>query len=178
MSYPLRSGALLYILICCIVSGCSLPWQSPASHDAPKVLDVHGREQSFAAFAHAPVLLFLWASWCPECLVELDNLDTVKEKLKGHNVQIVAVAISDTLDGVLSLPLVQRAPFPILIDAQNAVRDRYPVSGLPTTYLLGKNGRPIPLIDPEDGQEKNYVMGFREWQSAAGIQAIIGSLPK
>lgn len=178
MSYSLRNGTLLYVLICCIVSGCSLSWQSPASHQAPKVLDLHGHEQSFAAYAHAPMLLFLWASWCPECLVELDNLDTVKEKLKGHNVQIVAVAISDTLESVLSVPLVRRALFPVLIDVQSAVRNRYPVSGLPTTYLLDKNGRPILLIDPEDGQEKKYVMGFREWQSAAGIQAIIGSLPK
>lgn len=178
MIHSRRVYALFCALLCGLISSCSIWSRHSNSHDAPKVIDLNSREQSLAQYIHAPTLLFLWASWCPECLVEIDNLDTVKEKLAGHNVQIVAVAISDTLEGVLAFPPVKRAPFPVLIDIRSQVRDRYPVSGLPTTYLLDHTGKPRRLIDPEDGQEKKYVMGFREWQSAAGIKAITDSLDR
>ena len=107
----LRSRAFLHAILSCLISGCFLSRSASFPHDTPKVLDISGREQSLAQYTHTPTLLFLWASWCPECLVELDNLDTVKEKLKGYNVEIVAVAISDSLESVLSIPPVRRAPY-------------------------------------------------------------------
>ena len=104
-------------------------------------------------------------------------LNTVVQKLEGKQVQVVMDAIDDSIESFKSLPPTRSARYPIFVDAKDQVKEEYPVSGLPTVYLLDANGDTLPLIDPEDGEAKDSVVGFREWQSEAGIRAILQSLP-
>lgn len=156
--------------------GCSLHLSSLPDDGSPRLIDVSAKERALGEFYAGNTLLFLWASWCPECVVELSSLNIVKRNLSSRDVNVIAVAINDDVGSVRECPPVRNAAYPVLIDIRDQVRSRYPISSLPTTFLLDSSGKPQPLIDPEDGLPKDSVSGFREWQSKAGTRAIIDSL--
>jgi thiol-disulfide isomerase/thioredoxin len=139
------------------------------------ILDLSGKTRPFDDYLGSPTLLILWASWCQECLAELNTLNTASRLLGAHGIRLVAVAIQDDLENVKSLPQTSRAIYPILLDVKGDFLERYPTEGLPTAYLIDRTGKPIPLIDPEDGQASISIVGLRSWQSAAGQRAVIDS---
>jgi peroxiredoxin len=49
--------------------------------------------------------------------------------------------------------------FPVLLDPSQKVRKDYFILGLPTSYLIGK-----------DGKLKGFISGAREWDSVAAKQ--------
>ncbi len=165
------SAMILLLLVC---GGCFLKPASPGD-SALRVVDLDARESGLDQHFGRYTMLFLWASWCPECVLELGSLNLVQKKLTGKGIKIIAVAVQDELDAVKELPPVQSAAYTVLLDQKNRLKERYPVSELPTAYLLDSNGNSVPLIDPEDNIVKKKVVGFKEWQSAAGIDAIIRS---
>lgn len=169
--FALFAASLLTLL----TSGCFLAPSAP-SHPQFQVIDLFGRDRALDSYFGTRTVLFLWASWCPECVLELGNLNLLQKKLSGSGVRIIAVAVQDELSALNDLPPVKTATFPILLDLKNRLKDLYPVSELPTAYLLDGKGRPIPLMDPEDRIKKNKVVGFKEWQSTEGISAILASV--
>jgi thiol-disulfide isomerase/thioredoxin len=86
------------------------------------------------------VLLHFWASWCAPCRVELPELLAVGRELSaGHSVSVVAAAVDDDwqaigrfFDGAVPSEVVR------VDDA--VARQRYEVSTLPDTYLIGADG--------------------------------------
>ena len=159
------------------VSGCAILQDSNASNPhSINILDLKGNTRPLEDYLGSPTLLVLWASWCPECLAELGNLNTATRHLGVQGVQVIAVAIQDDLESVKSVPQVNHAIFPVLIDVKGELLDRYPTDGLPSAYLIGPEGEIYQLIDPEDGLTKKPVIGFRSWQSIAGQKAILDSI--
>ena len=50
-----------------------------------------GQKIELADFKGQVVLVNLWATWCPPCVVELPALDKLQAKLKDRNFKIVAI---------------------------------------------------------------------------------------
>lgn len=165
-------------LCLCVIflSGCSLSSRSLKDDGTPRLIDLAGKEHTLGEYFAGHTLMILWASWCPECVVELSSLNLVKKNLAARDIRVITVAINDDLGSVRECPPVRHAQYPVLIDIKNQVRLKYPLNSLPTVYLLNQEGEPVSLIDPEDGLPKSEVTGFREWQSKAGTRAILDSL--
>ena len=174
MCIPKSLSVILYILL--IFSGCAHKQVSLAPTESSiHVLDLQGKTRSYNDYLGSPTLLILWASWCQECLAELGTLNIASRLLEAQGIKLIAVAIQDDLESVRSLPQVGRAMFPVLLDVKGEFLERYPAEGLPTAYLVDRVGKPVPLVDPEDGRAKMSVVGLRSWQSAAGQRAIMKS---
>ena len=167
--------SLLFFSLICLFS-CSLSSSQLPDDGTPRIIDLAGKERALGEFFAEHTLLFLWASWCPECVVELSALNSAKRNLSARDLSIVTVAINDDVASVRECPPVRNATYPVLLDVKDQIRSRYPVTSLPTVYLLDRKGTVLPLVDPEDGKAKNSVSGFREWQSKAGIRAILDSI--
>jgi len=52
--------------------------------------DYDGNSVNFQSFVGHPVVVFFWATWCPYCESELQNLAQVKAK-EGNNITVLAV---------------------------------------------------------------------------------------
>jgi thiol-disulfide isomerase/thioredoxin len=167
--------SLALVLICSCSSNINS--STPIKSQSAFLIDLEGKERAFDDYLGAPTLLIFWASWCGECLAEMNILNAATRALARSNVQLIAVAIQDDLNSVNSLPHSQNAVFPILIDIKDQLREKFPVDGLPTAYLLDENGGALKLIDPEDGVLKDSVVGIREWQTKKGYGAVLRSLP-
>lgn len=89
------------------------------------------------------VLVNFWATWCPPCRAEMPAIQDVMTQLEDRPFTVVAVNIGEDEDAVFAFRNEFTPPltFPIAIDARAETLKLWPVVGLPTTFLLDRNGR-------------------------------------
>lgn len=111
------------------------------------------------------VLLNVWATWCEPCRWEMPALERVHRRLRERGLEVVAVSV-DALPGAADGPV--RAmidelglSFTVLLDPAGEVQRRFGVAGLPTTFLIDREGR---LID--------RVLGPVHWDEPPHVDAI------
>ena len=71
--------------------------RSHAGTPAPDVAfeDPQGRPTSFAAFRGRPLLVNLWATWCPPCRMEMPSMEALSKKFAAEDFVMLAVSEDD-----------------------------------------------------------------------------------
>jgi thiol-disulfide isomerase/thioredoxin len=102
---------------------------------------MNGRgEIRLAALKGKVVLLDLWASWCPPCREELPLLDELAQRLRGQDIEIIAVSVDE--DRAAADELVRTRPRWHLTMAHDpAVADLLKPPTMPSSYLIDARGR-------------------------------------
>ena len=86
-----------------------------------------------------PVVLNFWATWCGPCQRELPALQGAAERYAGE-VLIVGVDQGEAAETVQKYVDDLGLTFPVPMDAELEVGNRYNVKGMPTTYFIDGNG--------------------------------------
>lgn len=111
-----------------------------AALPAVTITDLDGKALTRADLAGRPVLVELWATWCPPCRGTLSWLGELKQRY-GDRLAIVAIAVESPeaevrkLTGELGIPLVWTMGTPEL------VRSFGDVSAVPTLLMFDGEGR-------------------------------------
>ncbi len=120
---------------------------TPAAADTPapplRLKDIEGRFHDIATLKGKVVLVNFWATWCPPCRREMPSMDRLARKLTGEDFVVLAVDVgedADTVEAFLS-QLDGGHAFPILLDTRGRTMQAWGTSGLPTTYLVDRQGR-------------------------------------
>lgn len=121
----------------------------PAPEFALRALD--GDTVRLSDFAGRPVLVNFWASWCPPCRAEMPRFE------EAHAAGRVVVLGVNTLDADNEAEARAAArdlgvTFPVLFDEQGDAQRAYSVRGLPTTFLVGPDGRILAVHPGEISQ--------------------------
>lgn len=97
---------------------------------------------SLSDFSGQPVLVFLWASWCPICKGTMPNLQTVYDEYADQGFEILAVdmAFQDTLTTAIDYFQTEGYTYTMLIDRDGQMARDYQMHGLPTSILVGPDG--------------------------------------
>ena len=114
--------------------------------------DISGKEVSLSSFKGKPVLLNFWATWCPYCRRERPHLNTLYNDYKDKGLIILSVSTDQSVAKVKEYLKNTPADFIVLSDWKGTVSLLYGVQGLPTSYLISREG----II-------KQRFVGFREW---------------
>ena len=120
-----------------------------------------GRMVSVAGLRGHVVLLNFWATWCLECRSEMPALEVLHRRFGAHGLAIVGVNTREGQPVVGKYVRELRLTFPVLLDPDGAVTARYGVIGLPTTFLVGRDGRAVAL-----------AIGARDWTRAAAVEIV------
>ena len=86
------------------------------------------------------VVLNFWASWCPPCRWEMPFFETISQEYKERGVIFLGVAISDTMEDASDFADSVGVTYPLALDAAGETARDYEVLGLPTTFLIDKDG--------------------------------------
>jgi thiol-disulfide isomerase/thioredoxin len=132
--------------------GMRVPAFSVPSMDDPKVMisDVSLRGKAY--------LLDVWATWCPDCIVELPALRALHERFARSGLTLLSVSI-DEEQGTADRFRRVREPMPwthgwagVWPDGEGPMAG-FEVTWLPTTILVGKDGRILALAPKLDSPE-------------------------
>jgi peroxiredoxin len=136
----LRFFALVIIVVLMVMPVLVLAGQFPEVAPSFTLVDLNGKSVSLEGFRGKIVFLVFWASWCAPCREELPELDRIYNKFDHQGFEVIAVSVdgsdSDMESFLRNFPI----SFPVLLDKQGDVNDAYRVSGLPTGFIIGKDG--------------------------------------
>ena len=147
----------------------SLTVQAPRPAPTLRLKDIAGTVHDLAQLKGRVVLVNFWATWCPPCRRGMPSMERLSQALKGEAFSVLAVDVGengDTIDAFTSQ--FDAAPtFPILLDTQSRVMQAWKVAGLPTTFLVDRQGRVVAS-----------AIGGREFDHSEMVEAIRGLLKK
>jgi cytochrome c biogenesis protein CcmG/thiol:disulfide interchange protein DsbE len=88
------------------------------------------------------VYVDFWASWCLPCLRSLPQINGLYEQYRDQGFEVVAITIDDPVEDAteflddLDVPLA----YSVVLDATADVMDQYRVVGMPTSFLIDREG--------------------------------------
>ncbi len=126
----------------------------PASRPrpAPPVVftDADGKTLSLRDFAGKLVLVNLWATWCAPCRREMPSLERLQTRL-GDKITILAIS-EDRGGNKAVAPFIAKLGHKVVktyLDPESAVGRAFKVDGLPTSFLIDRQGRVLGRVEGE-----------------------------
>ncbi len=108
-----------------------------------KFYTLDGEEVSFHDFLGKPMVINVWASWCPPCKAEMPSIEE-SYKIYGEDVNYLII---DMLDGVKETEEKAKSyieendyTMPFYLDTDREVASYFRVMSIPATYFVNKDG--------------------------------------
>lgn len=116
--------------------------------------DLNGKIHSLKEFKGKIVLLNFWATWCPSCKEDIAELLFIYRQYKDSGLEVVGISLDKKGLGVVdSFVKELNIPYTILLGDETVVKSYGGFKGIPTTFLLDKEGRIVKKysgqINPE-----------------------------
>ncbi len=116
------------------------PWGGEAA--PPLVLkDAQGAAHDLARYRGKVVLVNFWATWCEPCRHEMPSIQRLRDKLAGKPFAVFAVNVDEPDARVRRFLAETRLDLPVLLDPGKKVTRGWSVRVLPTTFIIGPDGR-------------------------------------
>ncbi len=117
---------------------------------------VGGEKVSLSSFLNGSrAIIFFWATWCPHCRRELNDLNKNREVMVQKGIKIVLVDIGETEAVVQQYVQKNNIHMPIFLDVDSSTAESYGLVGVPTFYFVDDKGvvRDVQHSLPEDYEE-------------------------
>jgi cytochrome c-type biogenesis protein len=99
-----------------------------------------GKSFNLAELRGRVVLLNFWATWCIPCRSEIPELNAMHRDLEPRGLEIVGVSTYDGAERVREFWKDIKQDYRVVLGNQG-VESKFAVSGLPTTFILDREGR-------------------------------------
>ncbi len=108
-----------------------------------KLEDIDGKLQNLSDLRGKVVLVNFWAAWCPPCRREMPSMQRLYQSLPRERFEILAVNVGEDDGTVFAFTgtLEPSPTFPLLLDRDSQALRKWPVKGLPTSFVIDKQGR-------------------------------------
>lgn len=120
-----------------------------------------GGETSLSQFSGKVVYLDFWASWCAPCRKAFPWMNEMQQKYAAQGLQVIGINLdrdrADAAEFLQNTP----AQFLVAYDPAGKTAQDYKVMGMPTSYLISRDGKII-----------STHIGFRESKKEKLEQAI------
>ena len=147
----MKIHSLLLLLLCACVCSCS-PGEEPRKGPTAKIAvdaaapdfslkDLNGRDVSLSSFRDRPVLLVFGTTWCPYCREEIPRIKEIFRQGRATKLEVLNIYINEQEAKVSAFAAKYELPYPILLDKDGQVAERYQVRGVPTIVLLDGQGK-------------------------------------
>ncbi|MEO0203093.1 MAG: TlpA disulfide reductase family protein [candidate division WOR-3 bacterium] len=123
---------------------------------------INGEIVDISKFKGKVLVVDFWATWCPPCLKEIPHFIELQDKYKEH-VQFVGLNVGEKADKVREFANNMGINYIIGYSEEKIEKLFGGISGLPTTFIVGK-----------DGKIKAKAIGYRpkEWFESQIISAL------
>lgn len=122
------------------------------------------RPWSMAEHRGTVIVLNFWATWCLECRSEMAVLERLRREFSSRGLAIIGVNARENTEAVRRYAKELGLTFPLVLDPDGKINALYGVIGLPTTFVVGRDGRAVA-----------FAVGPRPWENAPA-RALIEAL--
>ena len=103
--------------------------------------DLDGRQVTLGPFlGKTPVLLVFWATWCPECMAAIPEINALAAGPLAGKVQIFGLDYRESREKVALAVKARGIRYPVLLDERGQAARAYGVVGIPTYILIDRKG--------------------------------------
>lgn len=136
----------------------------PAPSVAFQALD--GTATSLVDFEGQVLLVNFWATWCAPCVKEMPALERLHLALADEGLAVLAVS-EDRGGAAVVEPFLARIDLqrlPVYLDAKGTLARAFALKGLPTTFLIGRDGRVLAgLVGPAEWDSPEALAFVRHY---------------
>ncbi len=136
------AGSVLALAACVAAAGELKPVKGAIIAGDFVARDLSGRAVKFAELRGRVILLNFWATWCPPCRKEMPSMERLHQRYKERG--LVVLAVSQDQAGsreVKAFADELKLSFPVWHDRDGLVGRQYSIPGVPTSYLIARDGR-------------------------------------
>lgn len=110
-----------------------------AAAPAVNMVAFDGEPITLAQFEGTPVVLNFWATWCPFCVAEMPDFESVNQAADGQ-VQFIGVNIQDDAGAADELAVETGVSYLLTRDPRGVVYSAFGGVAMPTTVFIGADG--------------------------------------
>jgi flagellar biosynthesis protein len=126
---------------------------------------VDDREVKLSDFKGKVVILDFWATWCGPCIASFPHTSQIAKQYKDQDVVVLASGTSDTIAAFKKWIPANAPKYPDILWAfdpnergsstfdERASNKHYAVVGIPTQFVIGRDGRIVSVIVGNGGAE-------------------------
>ena len=107
---------------------------------------IDGKTVSLSDYKGKVVLVDFWATWCDPCKAEVPDLVKLQKKLSGKAFTVLGVSMDEETADVAPFAKSYGIDYPVILNGSERPPKGWTVPGLPTAYLIGKDGVPVARI--------------------------------
>ena len=99
-----------------------------------------GESVALSDYRGQVILVNAWATWCPPCKAEMPAIHEFYQTHQNDGFVVLAINSQEDAATVQRFITAQGFTFPVLLDIQASVLDQYQVRGLPTSFIIDRDG--------------------------------------
>src|SRR4029079_8416914 len=104
------------------------------------VADFPGAVSVPPRFSHRPVIVEMWATWCPPCRSTMAWLPSLQKKY-GDRLTIVAIAVDSSADEVAKTVAALQVNYPVVMGSPDVIAAFGAVAAVPKLLVFDRQGR-------------------------------------
>ena len=147
MSHPrifgLRALPALLLLLCLGFPGSGLALDKGDRAPDFQLPGKQGNTVRLSDAAGSVVYLDFWASWCGPCRQSFPWMNEMQQKYRAKGLKVIAVNVDARSDDAAKFLVQNPSDFTVAFDSKGATPSQYGVKGMPTSFLIGRDGRVI-----------------------------------
>lgn len=119
-----------------------------------RLKDIDGKIHTLSDYKGKVLVLNFWATWCPPCRFEMPSMERAHTLTAEDDIVFLGVNVGEDADTIFTFTADYPVTFPLLMDINSEIIEKYPVVGLPTTYVIDPQGRMV-----------YQAIGTRDWDN-------------
>jgi len=140
-----------------------VPSSQPFTAPAISLADTNGHSVELSELRGKLVLVNLWATWCEPCLREMPSLERLQSRF-GERIAVLAVS-EDRGGNKTVEPFIAKLGLKsvkIYIDPKSEVGHAFGVRGLPTSFLIDREGKVFGRVEGAAEWDSPKILGILE----------------
>ena len=105
--------------------------------------DIQGNTFNLSSQRGNPVVIFFGTTWCPNCRSEIPLYKTLYDKYTPRGLKFIYIDLGESTERVTRFANQSSFPGLILLDLDGRVASDYDIVGVPTLFLVDKEGKII-----------------------------------
>jgi thiol-disulfide isomerase/thioredoxin len=121
---------------------------------------LNGKTVAFESLKGKVVFMNIWATWCPPCIAEMPNIQSLYEKVGSDKIAFVMLSVDEAgMEKVKKFIDKKGYTFPVYMPASQFPQEFYS-NAIPTTFIISPEGK---IVAKQEGMAEYDTQEVREF---------------